>query len=295
MRLSEQQRVNNQVNYLNYATQRMSEVQQQLATNRRIDRASDDPTGAALAMQHRKNIAFETQMRRNLENGTAFLNVTESSLAGVTDLLQRARELTVQASNDTLGPNEKIQIGSEVNQIVEQLAQVANANFGGVYIFSGHQTQTAAYNVAGQPPAAITWQGDNGLRERRISPQDVVPVNMIGGQVFGTMFDELIQLRDNLNAGANGETINNSIADIDQALDRVLNARAEVGARLNRFEATKFRSEETDTNLQQLRAEIEDVDIADAILKFTAAQNAMEAAMGAIGRTSNMTLLNFLR
>lgn len=295
MRLSEQQRVSNQVNYLNYATQRMSDVQQQLATNRRIDRASDDPTGAALAMQHRKNIAFETQMRRNLENGTAFLNVTESSLAGVTDLLQRARELTVQASNDTLGPNEKIQIGSEVNQIVEQLAQVANANFGGVYIFSGHQTQTPAYNVAGQPPAAITWQGDNGLRERRISPQDVVPVNMIGGQVFGTMFDELIQLRDNLNAGANGETINNSIADIDQALDRVLNARAEVGARLNRFEATKFRSEETDTNLQQLRAEIEDVDIADAILKFTAAQNAMEAAMGAIGRTSNMTLLNFLR
>lgn len=295
MRLSEQTRVNNQVNYLNHAAQRMSDVQQQLATNRRIDRASDDPTGAALAMQHRKNIAFETQMRRNLENGTAFLNVTESSLAGVTDLLQRARELTVQASNDTLGPNEKIQIGAEVNQIIEQLAQVANANFGGVYIFSGHQTQTAAYNVAGQPPAAITWQGDNGLRERRISPQDVVPVNMIGDQVFGTMFDELIQLRDNLNAGANGETINNSIADIDQALDRVLNARAEVGARLNRFEATKFRSEETDTNLQQLRAEIEDVDIADAILKFTAAQNAMEAAMGAIGRTSNMTLLNFLR
>ena len=295
MRLSEQQRVNNQVNYLNYATQRMSDVQQQLATNRRIDRASDDPTGAALAMQHRKNIAFESQMRRNLENGTAFLNVTESSLAGVTDLLQRARELTVQASNDTLGPNEKIQIGSEVNQIIEQLAQVANANFGGVYIFSGHQTQTPAYNVGGQPPATITWQGDNGLRERRISPQDVVPVNMIGDQVFGTMFDEMIQLRDNLNAGANGETINNSIADIDQALDRVLNARAEVGARLNRFEATKFRSEETDTNLQQLRAEIEDVDIADAILKFTAAQNAMEAAMGAIGRTSNMTLLNFLR
>lgn len=295
MRLSEQQRVNNQVNYLNYATQRMSEVQQQLATNRRIDRASDDPTGAALAMQHRKNIAFEAQMRRNLENGTAFLNVTESSLSGVTDLLQRARELTVQASNDTLGPNEKIQIGAEVNQIIEQLAQVANANFGGVYIFSGHQTQTAAYAVSGQPPTTITWQGDHGLRERRISPQDVVPVNMIGEQVFGTMFDELLQLRDNLNAGANGDTINNSIADIDQALDRVLNARAEVGARLNRFEATKFRSEETDTNLQQLRAEIEDVDIADAILKFTAAQNAMEAALGAIGRTSNMTLLNFLR
>lgn len=295
MRLSEQSRLQNQTNYLSQAARRMNDMQQQLATNRRIDRASDDPIGAAMAMQHRKNIAFEAQMRRNLENGTAFLNVTESSLSSVTDLLHRARELTVQASNDTLGPNEKIQIGSEINQIVEQLAQVANANFGGVYIFSGHQTQTPAFNVAGTPPNTITWQGDNGTRERRISPQDVVPVNIIGGQVFGDMFDNLIQLRDNLNAGVPGETINDSIADIDSALDRVLNARAEVGARLNRFEATKYRSEETDTNLQSLRADIEDVDIADAILKFTAAQNAMEAALGAIGRTSNMTLLNFLR
>ncbi|HMO95551.1 MAG TPA: flagellar hook-associated protein FlgL [Tepidiformaceae bacterium] len=295
MRITEQTRVQNQVNYLNHATERMSRVQQQLATNRRIDRASDDPTGASLAMQHRKNIAFEAQMRRNLDNGTAFLNVTESSLAGTTDLLQRVRELTVQASNDTLGPTERAQIGQEVNQIIEQLAQVANANFGGVYIFSGHQTQTPAYAVSGSPPAGITYQGDTGLRERRISPQDVVPVNVIGSQVFGSMFDDLMQLRDNLTGGATGATINTSLADIDRALDRVLNARADVGARLNRFEATKYRSEESDTNLQQLRAEIEDVDIADAIMKFTAAQNAMEAALGAIGRTSNMTLLNFLR
>jgi len=287
--------VQNQLSYMSKAAERMDRVQRQLATNRRIERASDDPTGAALAMQHRKNIAFETQMRRNLENGTAFLNVTESSLSGTTELLQRVRELTVQGSNGTLGPTEKAQIGAEVNQLIEQLAQVANTNFGGVYIFSGHQTQTPAYGVTGTPPTAVTWQGDNGLRERRISPQDVVPVNVMGGQVFGDMFDDLLLLRDNLNAGANGDTINNSLADIDDALDRVLNARAEVGARVNRFEATKFRSEEADTNLQHLRAEIEDVDITDAILKFNAAQNAMEAALGAIGRTSNMSLLNFLR
>ena len=80
MRLSEQSRAHNQVAYMSAATERADRVQRQLSTNRRIDRASDDPSGAALAMQHRKNIAFEAQMRRNLENGTAFLNVTESAL-----------------------------------------------------------------------------------------------------------------------------------------------------------------------------------------------------------------------
>ncbi len=295
MRLSEQARVNNQISFMNSASERMDKVQRQLSTNRRIERASDDPTGAALAMQHRKNIAFEAQMRRNLENGTAFLNVTESALNGATDLLQRARELTVQGATATLGASEKANIGIEMDQIIQQLAQVANTNFGGAYIFSGHQTQTPAYNVTGNPPAAITWQGDNGQRVRQISAQDAVAVNVVGNDVFGTMFQDLMTLRDNLNSNGSTTTINGSLADIDKALNGVLNARAEVGARVNRFEATTSRSEETDTNLQELRANIEDIDIADTIIQFTAAQNALQAALGAIGRTSNMTLLNFLQ
>jgi len=295
MRLSEQARVHRQVSYLTDAADRMDRVQRQLATNRRIDRASDDPSGAALAMQYRKSIAFEAQMRRNLENGTAFLNVTEAALAGATDLLQRVRELTVQAANDTLGVSERQNIAAEVNQIIEQLAQVANTSFGGVYIFSGHKTTTPAYAVGGTPPAAITWQGDYGERLRRVSTRDVVPVNIIGHQVFGNLFDRLIQLRDDLQSGAPGAQVRPYIADIDSGLERVLNARAEVGARLNRFEATTSRSEETDTNLQELRAGVEDIDIAETIVRFTAAQNALEAALGAIGRTANLSLLNFLR
>ncbi len=294
MRLSEQARVGNQVRFMNSASERMDKVQRQLSTNRRIERASDDPTGAALAMQHRKNIAFEAQMRRNLENGTAFLNVTESALDGATELLQRARELTVQGATGTLGASEKTNIAAEMDQLIQQLAQVANTNFGGAYIFSGHQTQTPAYAVTGNPPAAITWQGDNGQRIRQISAQDAVAVNVVGNDVFGTMFQDLMTLRDNLNSNASTTTINGSLADIDKALNGVLNARADVGARVNRFEATTARSEETDTNLQELRANIEDIDVAETIIQFTAAQNALQAALGAIGKTSNMKLLNYL-
>jgi len=294
MRLSEQSRVGNQVRYMNSASERMDRVQRQLSTNRRIDRASDDPTGAALAMQHRKNIAFEAQMRRNLENGTAFLNVTESALDGATELLQRARELTVQGATGTLGASEKTNIAAEMDQLIQQLAQVANTNFGGAYIFSGHQTQTPAYAVTGNPPSVITWQGDNGQRVRQISAQDAVAVNVIGTDVFGSVFQDLMTLRDNLNSNAPTTTINGSIADIDKALNSVLNARADVGARVNRFDATTARSEETDTNLQELRSNIEDIDVAETIIQFTAAQNALQAALGAIGKTSNMTLLNYL-
>jgi flagellar hook-associated protein 3 FlgL len=295
MRLSEQARVQNQVSYLTAAAERMDRVQRQLSTNRRIDRASDDPTGAALAMQYRQSIAFEAQMRRNISYGTAFLNTTEAALGSATEVLQRIRELTVQAANDTLGPTDRQAIASEVNQLIEQLAQVANTTFGSVHIFSGHQTDTPAYNVAGTPPIAITWQGDAGQREIRVSANETVPINLIGDDVFKDLFDKLLQLRNGLQSGAPGAQLNPYLTNIDAGLDRVLTARAEVGARLNRFEATTFRSEETDTNLQELRAGVEDIDIAETIVRFTAAQNALQAALGAIGRTSNLTLLDFLR
>lgn len=295
MRLSEQSRSSSQIRYMSAATERNDKIQQQLATNRRIQRASDDPTGAAMAMQYRKNIAFESQMRRNLDNGTAFLNVTETAMDGATEMLQRARELTVQGATGTLGPNEKTNIASELNQIIQQLGQIANTNFGGAYIFSGYKTDTPAYNVTGNPPVSATWQGDNGQRIRQISAQASVAVNVIGDDVFGDIFSQLITLRDNLNSNAPTATINNSLGDIDHALDRVLNARADVGARVNRFEATTNRSLDSDTNLQELRAGVEDIDIAETIIQFTASQNALQAALGAIGRTANMSLLDFLR
>ncbi len=295
MRVSEQSRITAHMRYLGAVAERMDRVQQQLATGRRIERASDDPAGAALALEHRTNIAFETQMRRNLQDGVAFMNVTEASLGSVTDALHRVRELTVQAANDTLSSTDRQAIAMEVNQLIEHIAQVANSDFGGAYIFSGHATQTPAYLVTGSPPTAVTFQGDVGERIRRISKQDTVAVNVPGSAVFGTIFDDLITLRDNLDLGAPAATISASLAAIDAGIDRTLISRAEIGARINRFEAALRQSERTDTNLQELRAGIEEIDLSEMAVRLTAEQNALQAALAAISSASGLSLMDYLR
>lgn len=295
VRVSEQSRLTAHMRYLSTVTGRMDKVQQELATGRKIERASDDPAGTALALEHRTNISFESQMRRNLENGVAFMNVTEASLSNVTEALQRARELTIQAANGTLSTADRTATVQELNQLIEHIAQVANSDFGGAYLFSGHLTRTPAYLVTGNPPTAVTFQGDAGQRVRRISKQDTVAINVAGPAAFGTMFDDLIALRDNLNLGAPGATISAALTGIDAALARVLAAREDIGSRVNRFEASQRRSEQIDTNLQQLRANLEEIDLPGTIVQLNAEQNALQAALGAIGRTSNMSLMDYMR
>lgn len=296
MRISSAQRLANNQEYLSHAQGRMDTIQQQLATGKKIQRASDDPAGSSLALQHRRNINYETQMRRNIDSGLAFMNATESALIGATDSLQRARELTVQAASDTLGPAERQAIAAEMNQLIRHLAQVANTRFGDAHIFSGHATDVAAYTVTEGPngPAAITYDGDAGQRLRRISASDESAVNLTGAATFGSTFDDLIALRDDLVNGAPGATLSTRVASIDAGIDRVLSARADMGARINRFEAARSQSEVTDIDLQGLRSGIEDVDLASAIVQLQGAELALQAAMGAIGRTNSMSLLNFL-
>ena len=295
IRVTELSRQTAHVRYITTAQAKLDKTQEQLSTSRRIIQASDDPAGTALALRHRDDLEFETQMRRNLENGTAFMNITEAALNGATETIQRIRELTVQASSDTLSPTDRLAIAREVDELTRHIAQVANTNFGGAYIFSGHQTKTPAYSVVGNPPTAITYQGDAGQRTRRVSKTDVVAVNVTGPNVFGAAFTDLIQLRTDLEAGAPVATISSHLSEIDKILDGVLAARADIGARINRFDAVMRQSEQTDINLQELRSKIEEPDLAQTILQMQQQSQALEAALGAIGRTANMTLLNFLR
>lgn len=280
---------------LETVSQRLSRIQDQLASGRRIERASDDPVGTSVALGYRVSLAYETQMRRNIENATGQLDITDAALFSATEAIQRLRELAISAGNPTLGAHERSSIASEVDQLTQQLVQVANTNFGGEYIFAGHQSRDPAYTVTGEPPASVIYNGDLGVRARQVSTTDAIDVNIPGSTIFGAVFDDLITFRQALETNAPPAQLQQGIAFMDAALDRVLSARATVGSRTARLEATKYQSESTDLTLQTLQSNVEHVDIAEAIVQLNAQQNALQATLGAIGRASSMTLLDFLR
>ena len=116
MRISDQGRLHNRQQYLSSAATHAMEVENRLATGKRITKMSDDPAGATLVAGYRNTIAFETQMRRNIAGGLSFIEASEAALSSGTDALQRVRELTVQASSGTLSADERNLISLEAKK-----------------------------------------------------------------------------------------------------------------------------------------------------------------------------------
>jgi len=295
LRVSAQSQITNQISYLQTAQSQMDKVQQQLSTNRKINQASDDPQGAALALGYRQRIAFEAQMRRNIDGGVSFLNASDAALGSANDALQRVRELAVQGANGTNSQSGRDAMGVEVDQLLQEMVQIGNSNFNGTYLFAGNKTGAPPFtttSVNGQI-TAVAYAGDQGQRTRQISQQSSAAVNVTGTTAFGATFQDLIELRDNLKN--NPDLVNGSLSKIDADLNTVLTARADVGSKTNMLQDVSARSLATDTNLQGLKAGIEEIDVSQTVVELTAKSNQLQAALGAIGKTINLTLLNYIQ
>src|SRR3979411_3344182 len=96
---------------------RVQNLQDQITSGSRINKPSDDPIGAAQALSLQESLDQSAQYGRNIDQGTSWLNATDSALGSVTDSLHRARELAVQAANGTLTPSDRNAIQAEISQL----------------------------------------------------------------------------------------------------------------------------------------------------------------------------------
>jgi len=159
---------------------------------------SDDPQGTAYALRLRATQAAETQYTTNSRNAQSWLSATESALAGLSDSLQRARELAVRGANGTMGPTEKATLGAEVDQILEHAVEVGNSKFTGQYLFAGLATGSEPFTLNAGPPTTLTYNGDTGMMTREVEEGVTMSVNIPGSTGFPAIIQSLIDLRDGL-------------------------------------------------------------------------------------------------
>lgn len=308
---------------LNTNLNRMERYHRQIESGRKFDRPSEDPVGMSKSLKLYTDLSKIEQYQRNLNDSISWMHTTEDAISEVGEIIQRARELIVYASNGDKTEGDTRNIAEEIKQLKDQLVKLGNTRHAGRSIFTGFKTDKDLLKVDddGKVTYAINVsKGDVSIYNVGISEN--IEVNTIGSKIFGALnangdpaygesvnegdeiammdiFDRLISAMGTSsgeeNADFDQDKINGILGDIDKIFDQVLAVRSEIGAKTNRLEMTEKRLSSENINFRNALSLNEDVDAAEAIMELKMAENVYMAAMSMGSRVIQSSLIDFLR
>ena len=258
----------------NISNESIMKNMEKLSSGERINRAGDDASGLAVSEKMRSQIRGLNQASKNIQNGVSFIQTTEGYLAETTDILQRVRELAVQAANGIYSDEDRMQIQVEVSQLVAEVDRIAS-----VAQFNGMNMLTGRFAVEGD--STMQFQiGANMDQNARI--------------YIGTMTASSLGLK-----GAQGgdeqitinspEEANMTLGAVDAALTQVNKQRADLGAYQNRFEMAAKGINIAAENTQAAESRIRDTDMASEMVEFTKNSILTQAGTAMLAQANNQS------
>lgn len=310
----------NMLRNLNSSYSKMSKYQDMITSGRKFARPSDDPVAAVKGMSYRVQIDKINQFQRNINEAEGWLDTTDTALDQVGTTLNRVKELIVQAANDTNTPDDRAKIRQEIDQIREQILDVGNTQLGGKFIFSGTKTQTQPFintangrevnpdlikTAATTTDPAVFNDGAQGKVEVEVFDGIQLTVNTNGApQMFSEIESFLQKVSTALeNPNSTGTEIGDLLGGVADGTDptlakmqeKVLDMRADVGARMNRVELMKNRLDIQEINTTKQKSLNEDVDYAETITHMATQESIHQAALSVGAKIIQQTLVDFIR
>ncbi|MBT6583067.1 MAG: flagellar hook-associated protein FlgL [Gammaproteobacteria bacterium] len=182
MRISTWQQANTGLNNMLKQQQALDTTHQQISSGKKILTPADDPTGTSKLISLSMALSSESQYERNMGNAENRLMQSESLYGEMGNVLQRARELTLQANNATQTNESRQVISREIAQIRDVMLDLANTRDSqGEYIFSGLSTSTRAF---AETATGVSFRGDQGARLVSIAPDQQIKISDSGFDVF---------------------------------------------------------------------------------------------------------------
>ncbi len=257
---------------------------ERLSSGQRINRAGDDASGLAVSEKMRTQIRGLNQAGENIQNGVSFIQATEGYLGETTDIVQRLRELSIQAANGIYSAEDRMQIQVEVSQLVDEVNRIAShAQFNGMNILTGRFARDSAMGPMQLHVGANVDQNETIY----IGTMTATALGLTGAQGAE---DSMISL-------SSVEGANMAIAALDSALKTINKQRADLGAYQNRFEMAYNGIAIAAENMQAAESRIRDTDMAAEMVDFTKNQILSQAgiAMVAQANTQPQSVLRLMQ
>lgn len=331
MRVTNQMMSKSFLKDLNRNQNYMKRINDQLTSGKEIRRPSDNPFKVARSMQLNSDINANTQYNENIKDTINWLDTTDTALEQLGNSFQRFRELMVSAGNAAYGSDEKRAIKDEMNEKVNEIAQILNTNFDGKYIFGGSKGSTKPIGtdkniITGNNSLHLSGNNGEVLNIDNLDEDVQNQINMINKKLAvevsqGVTMDYNVSATDILLfKDKNGVSINvmdllkditNNVASenpldgakitsenlkvMDETVSNLLRIRAEVGAKQNRMESAGSQNEDQNFNLTDILSQTEDIDLAQKNIEAAVAQNVYMASLQVSAKIIQPSLLDFLR
>ncbi len=251
---------------LGITTGSLAKNSEKLSSGYRINRAGDDAAGLSISEKMRGQIRGLEQASTNAQDGISLVQTAEGALNEVQSVLQRMRELTVQAANDTNVTADREAIAKEVHALTSEIDRIANqTEFNTMKLLSGNFTEKQL-QVGANKEQMITFSIDEMTAE-------ALAIGEVGSEI----------------EAGDATTITGLISVVNDAITTVSTQRSALGAIQNRLEHTIANQDNTAENLQAAESRIRDVDMADEMVSYSKNNILLQASQSMLAQANQST------
>lgn len=269
----------------------MNTAETQVSTGNRINQPSDDPAGSADLVQLTGEQSEMSLYMSNAQSAQNQLSYTDTVLSGVQSTVQQAITTGELALSNSQSAAEDV---TQINSLRDQVLSSANTAYQGTFLFGGTVTNTQPY--VEQSDGSVTYQGNSSAPQVQIGRATTLQTQIPGSQVFSgsvNVFDSLQQLSSAINSG-DTSAIQAQVNNLQQYYNSISAVRAQVGSLTNSAQDTQTDITAYQTALTTDQSRVQSADMAQAATNLTQTQNALQAALEAGARISQVSLLDYI-
>lgn len=302
MRVTTKMTADNSVYNLQQSRIKLDSLQGQISSGKKIQTPSDDPIAARQLLDLEDKLKAGDQYQGNIEKAKVWLNVTDTALGGISDMIRQARSVAAQIGSGSTDPTVVSNAVSQLTEIKRQLVNLGNTQLGDQYIFSGFNDATPPFTYTAPPGPNASYAGTsdsiNVAIDKGASSQ--LAMNITGDRVLtnvGSTGINLLNEIDNLIGGINANNpaaISSAASQIEKTSAETNNLRSEIAGRQLRIESAEKMIALNKNTVQTLIENMQNVDMIKAAAELNQQKTSFEAALSATAKTSQLSLLDYL-
>lgn len=281
---------------INRTAEEVAKRQREMSSGRRIHAPSDDPSAMATAIAERTEMAVYDQFTQTTDSVDARLTVADSVYSDIISRLTNAQTRAAGGRSTILTQTQRDALAGEIRGAASAILSAVNTSYRGMYLFSGGQSLTPPYTPG---PPVSAYQGDSNVQSVDVARDRTVQVTFDGRAILqGAATSDVFQTLDALATAVqtgNMAGIDQGLADVGAAFDRVTNAQTQIGIELARLPEDRARLVTQRNAADARRSTAEDANLAESIAAATQADAAHRAAISSLAQLGRQSLMDYIK